>query len=297
MNRDAALCVAKTFSEARSHSTPSPFIYISAEDIFRPIISSRYIETKRQAEDGIRKIADDKGSLRPIFLRPGLMYHPQTRPLSTLPAAAFDLSSWLHGKHVQSGIPLPTAAALLQKFPGADLSALARLLTLQPLHVDTVAKAACASIVDSQVHGAVDTEEIQRLAGFKSSRSSTAGLSPSIGGSTPWPTQRRSAHGQRGFSTSSRCSSRRYLASSSEKSSSGSKGDVFLPMLGTMLVAACAIHFSQKLENEALELTQQEQMRKRAHLQGVYTWGSNRYVLGIMVERPLTHQFSKGTMS
>lgn len=71
MNRDTALTVARTFSSTRTLGDLSPFVYISAEDIFRPIISSRYIETKRQAEDGISEIASESDNIRPIFLRPG----------------------------------------------------------------------------------------------------------------------------------------------------------------------------------------------------------------------------------
>ena len=33
---------------------PRAFVYVSAEDIFRPFIPARYIETKRQAELDIR---------------------------------------------------------------------------------------------------------------------------------------------------------------------------------------------------------------------------------------------------
>lgn len=72
MNRDAALTVARTFSSTRAQGSPSPFVYISAEDIFRPIISPRYIESKREAEQGISAIAQEQSNtIRPVFLRPG----------------------------------------------------------------------------------------------------------------------------------------------------------------------------------------------------------------------------------
>lgn len=71
MNRDTALAVARTFSSTRTLGGLSPLVYISAEDIFRPIISSRYIETKRQAEKGISEIATESDTIRPVFLRPG----------------------------------------------------------------------------------------------------------------------------------------------------------------------------------------------------------------------------------
>lgn len=57
----SALTVAKAFISSKSSFSnplnPSPFIYISAEDIFRPIVPSRYIETKREAELGILQLA------------------------------------------------------------------------------------------------------------------------------------------------------------------------------------------------------------------------------------------------
>lgn len=71
MNRESALTVAKRFSSTRTLGDLAPFVYISAEDIFRPIISSRYIETKRQAEEGISEIAQDENTIKPVFLRPG----------------------------------------------------------------------------------------------------------------------------------------------------------------------------------------------------------------------------------
>lgn len=32
---------------------PTPFVYVSAEDIFRPFVDGRYISTKREAEQAI----------------------------------------------------------------------------------------------------------------------------------------------------------------------------------------------------------------------------------------------------
>ncbi|PWN51891.1 hypothetical protein IE53DRAFT_385722 [Violaceomyces palustris] len=233
MNRDTAISVAHTFlsslkerstttttTTSSSHRPPHPFIYISAEDIFRPIVDSRYISTKRQAErtiqllsDRIRvpayrtsrddqgemekvakqesdeaPIPDDDGAglttelrdeirngevesvplMRPVFLRPGLMYHPHTRPISTLPAALLDLSSTFHSKPPLP-LPIPTPAEFLSssKLVPESWRPLSRLLTLPPLHVDTVAKAVCKAIEDSSVQGSVGVHGIRRLAGWK----------------------------------------------------------------------------------------------------------------------------------
>lgn len=56
-------------------TSPSPFVFISAEDIFRPIVPARYIETKREAERIISAevAAESPASprqIRPIFVRP-----------------------------------------------------------------------------------------------------------------------------------------------------------------------------------------------------------------------------------
>lgn len=291
MNRDAAVAVARTFGATRSvtQEAPAPFVYISAEDIFRPIISSRYIGTKREAETLIAEQADAESKFRPVFLRPGLMYHPQTRPLSTLPAAALDLSSWLHHKHIQSGIPLPTPASLLQAFPAADLSALSRLLTLQPLHVDTVAKAACEALINTSVQGPIDTDGIQKLAGFRSRDRTPSGVG--LASSKAWPSQQmqnQMGAGKRAFSTSA---SRSRTSSSASTPPSGENAKTRLP-LATIIAVVAALyslhHLSRRpLQNEMLTQTQQEQMRARAIAQGVYAWGSNRYNV-VAPDSPLT---------
>ncbi|CAO1623337.1 unnamed protein product [Parajaminaea phylloscopi] len=191
MNRDAAVSVARTWLPHLSEETsvrPPPFVFISAEDIFRPIIDARYVLTKRQAEcaletlswteprgeettspdaDGAglaEEIASDSNArrmFRPVFIRPGVMYHPHTRPLSTLPSTILDLSSTVHSL-LPSGAPTP--AALLKL---AQRDSLARLLTLSPLHVDTVAKAVGRAIEEDDVSGVVDTQRIKALAGWK----------------------------------------------------------------------------------------------------------------------------------
>lgn len=51
-------------------NSPRPFVYISAEDIFRPVISARYIETKREAEQGIKALMANKSDYRGVFIRP-----------------------------------------------------------------------------------------------------------------------------------------------------------------------------------------------------------------------------------
>jgi len=73
INRDSAVRVVQTYletppSSSSSPSTstppaPSPFVYISAEDIFRPVIPARYISTKRQAEERILRLTSTAESM------------------------------------------------------------------------------------------------------------------------------------------------------------------------------------------------------------------------------------------
>ncbi|CAD6953673.1 unnamed protein product [Tilletia laevis] len=241
-----ALSVARAFIESRTGicpltstptSTPAPFVYISAEDIFRPIVSERYIKTKREAEYELSRLALDSLNasfssssislsslataaakepvIRPFFVRPGLMYHPQTRPLSTFPAALLDLSASIHARlepasstsvpgnddplssqrqsssasRLPFGLRIPTPASLIRSLGPEGVQPLADLLTLPPLHIDTVAKAVCAAIageaqekriglsVTAQVEAreapisvgeVLATSDIRRLAGWKS---------------------------------------------------------------------------------------------------------------------------------
>lgn len=217
----------------------------------------------------------------------GLMYHPQTRPLSTLPAAAFDLSSWLHRMMAQSRLPIPTPAWLLSQFPGADLSALARLLVTSPLHVDTVAKAACEAILQPSIQGPVGVQDIQRVAGFRSTAPSP------VSSSGPWPSQQiktSSPPGRRAFSTS-------YRRGEQEERQRGrlhSSSPPVSPLLSLPAVALVVslLYGMQQLSKSPLQLetaslSQQELMRARSIAQGVYAWGSNRYNV-VAPDSPLT---------
>ncbi len=260
MNRDSAIAVAHTFlsslrhrslqsagtSASASSSAPAPFIYISAEDLFRPVVDARYIRTKRQAESAIARLAahhhtprprssdrdapratisDSDGAglegelrdesvtsgldtdpsqsevdrlqsyVRPVFLRPGLMYHPHTRPASTLPAAILEASAALH-RSPPLPLPIPTPAQMIAKLGGGHDSSqsMARLLTTPPLHVDTVAKAVCAAIEDEGVFGPVDVYGIRKLAGWKDDASLNARVREEAraGSARPWPSNYQS---------------------------------------------------------------------------------------------------------
>lgn len=170
MNRDAAITVAETFKEAHMQEggagePPLPFVFMSAADIMRPLISSRYIESKYEAEQRINSMAEN--ILRPVFMRPGFMYHPHNRPWSTFPATLIDASYNLHKAQQRWRLPVPTPADLLRsKYVPAQLHPLSGALTTPPLHVDTVARAICEAISSPEVHGAQLTDSIRQLAGW-----------------------------------------------------------------------------------------------------------------------------------
>lgn len=64
-----------------SETADRPFVYVSAEDIFRPFVPDGYIRTKRQAEQAILRLCADSaerehkggdgGVVRPVLVRPG----------------------------------------------------------------------------------------------------------------------------------------------------------------------------------------------------------------------------------
>lgn len=139
-----------------------PFVYISAEDIFRPFIPARYVSTKREAESEIlRRCQDswtheDSAAIRPVLVRPGLMYHPHIRPLTTPLAVALDVSSSLHRRF---GLPLPFSST------GA-LGSFAESLRIPPIHVDQVAECVARAVENTEVEGVVDTRRMRQWVGL-----------------------------------------------------------------------------------------------------------------------------------
>lgn len=179
-----ALKVARAFaaSPAPAGSVSSPFVFISAEDFSRPLIPARYIETKRSAEQALSALATSSilqsvstgtRALRPVFVRPSLIYHPHARPLSTLPAALLDLSA-----NIQSRLPPGLKATnLLRTLPMPAALApdsLANLLTIPPIHVDTVAEAICRAIEQDEIVGALGVKAMRELTGFQQAQEAAA---------------------------------------------------------------------------------------------------------------------------
>ncbi|KAG1735267.1 mitochondrial protein [Suillus paluster] len=103
------MCEAFIVSEPVSGiSHVRPFIYVSAEDVNRPIVSVRYLETKREAEKRIEEIIQSHPQYRGVYVRSNLTYHPHVRPMTTIPATIFDVSARIHAA-VPTYIPMPSS--------------------------------------------------------------------------------------------------------------------------------------------------------------------------------------------
>ncbi|KAI0810987.1 NAD-P-binding protein [Irpex lacteus] len=180
LNRDAALRVCEAFVASTPSSSvhPRPFVYVSAEDIFRPFISPRYIESKREAERGIDHLTAGNPNYRAVYVRPSLIYHPHFRPLTSPVAALLDLSATIHAN---APAQLPTPSKVLRALSSSSsrgagetlvhpsaLHSVANALVIPPIHVDHVAEAICVAADETRedVRGVVDVNEMRRLIGW-----------------------------------------------------------------------------------------------------------------------------------
>lgn len=107
-----------------------------------------------------------------------LIYHPHLRPIISPVAALLDLSATIHAK-APAGFPTPSAIlrtlggflprpAHPELTPDSPLHALARSLTIPPIHVDHVAEAICiaADNARADVRGAYGVAEMRELIGW-----------------------------------------------------------------------------------------------------------------------------------
>ncbi|KAG6845328.1 hypothetical protein H0H87_010785 [Tephrocybe sp. NHM501043] len=155
MNRDTALRVCEAFvsspMESRAPNAPRPFVYISAEDIFRPLIPGRYIESKREAERGIDSLMDGRPDYRGVYIRPTTLHAKMPPTMPTPSSILRSIGATLaHGSNTTS-----------------SLDSIANALTVPPIHVDHVAAAVCA-VLDSAspVRGAVGVQRMRELLGW-----------------------------------------------------------------------------------------------------------------------------------
>lgn len=136
MNRDSVIALAQ---ESSGEHVPT-FVFISAAG-GAPILPSRYITTKRDAEATISSKLPD---LRSIFMRPAFMYDSSRK--FTLPIAL--------------GGFLGTEA---NAFLGNRLQFLGSMVD-KPLQVDVVGEAVVEAMDDESTRGAVGTKQIETLA-------------------------------------------------------------------------------------------------------------------------------------
>lgn len=160
-----------------------PFIYVSAEDVNRPIVSVRYLETKREAEKRIEEIIRGHPQYRGVYIRPSLIYHPHIRPITTIPATVFDVSARIHAA-VPSYIPMPSSVlrwlgtsvcpGATDKTPSA-LTSMANLLSIPPIHADHLAEAICISLDPAKdIRGVVGVRDMRQLIGLSQSGAETS---------------------------------------------------------------------------------------------------------------------------
>ncbi|KAL9618688.1 MAG: hypothetical protein Q9160_006655 [Pyrenula sp. 1 TL-2023] len=137
MNRDSAISLAKA-----SHAASIPtFIYISAA-AGAPILPSRYITTKREAES---TIASSIPQLRSIFFRPAFLYDS---------SRAFTLPIALSGR----------IGSAVNGVVGGWLTNYLGSIVEKPLRADEVAEAVVEAVEREEVRGVVGGGEIEGLA-------------------------------------------------------------------------------------------------------------------------------------
>lgn len=139
MNRDSAIALA------RSTSTSSPtatFVYISAA-AGAPLLPSRYLSTKRDAES---TISTSFPRLRSIFVRPAFLY--DSSRLFTLPIAAAGTVGSIVNQGVFGG-----------RLTGWGLGAAVE----RPMKADDVAEAVVEAVENEEIRGVVTGNEIERL--------------------------------------------------------------------------------------------------------------------------------------
>ncbi|KAJ5772880.1 hypothetical protein N7457_007776 [Penicillium paradoxum] len=133
---DVAIALAQ---ESSNENVPA-FVYISAA-AGAPLLPTRYISTKREAEAAI---TSNLPGLRSIFMRPGFMYDSSRK--FTLPIAM--------GGFV---------AAEFNTFLGNRLGFLGSMAE-KPLKADVVGEAVVEALEDETTKGAVGTKQIEALA-------------------------------------------------------------------------------------------------------------------------------------
>lgn len=133
--------IAVALAQESSFEHVPTFVYISAA-AGAPILPSRYISTKREAESIISSSLPD---LRSIFIRPGFLYDSSRK--FTLPIAL----GGMIGSEINS-----LFGGRLKSYTGS--------MAEKPLKADVVAQAVVEAIDDGATRGVVGTNKIESLA-------------------------------------------------------------------------------------------------------------------------------------
>ena len=143
MNRDSAILAAQAAAEGGVEA----FAYISASGA-APGLPSRYLSTKREAEQQLAKASHDPEAPlgRPIFVRAPFLYDAGARPL-TVPLAA-----------------LAGAGTMVNRFTGGALTGLLGTMGTKPLKADEVAEAVVEALSDESVAGVLEVAQLVELA-------------------------------------------------------------------------------------------------------------------------------------
>ena len=137
MNRDSAILLAK---ESAAKGVKA-FGYVSAA-AGAPVLPSRYITTKREAEDVIER--EFGREMRGVYFRAPFMYDSSRK--FTVPIAAGAMVA-----NTFNGL----TGGLLGGFLGAA--------GIKPLKADLVAEAVVEALADDKVRGVVGVEDLERL--------------------------------------------------------------------------------------------------------------------------------------
>lgn len=81
LNRDSCINVAKILAESVGQNEKKNFVFISASQSILPSLQN-YAQMKREAEEYLLKDVECKEKLNPFIVRPGLVWHAQSRSWS-----------------------------------------------------------------------------------------------------------------------------------------------------------------------------------------------------------------------
>ncbi|KAK2070361.1 hypothetical protein P8C59_004862 [Phyllachora maydis] len=137
MNRDSAVLLAKH----AAGENVSAFGYVSAA-AGAPVLPSRYITTKREAES---IIASEFPRMRGVFFRPPFLY--DSSRAFTVPMAA-----------------MTYAGSLFNSLTGKAISGFLGAAGTKPLKADLVAEAVVEALSDEKIRGPVEVPELEELA-------------------------------------------------------------------------------------------------------------------------------------